>query len=162
MKIFTDGAATKNGSNKCNCGIGVYSTEFSISMSLDQCREKWSWIPNTNSNNVGELLAIYAALVNCQDKDVTIYSDSLYSINCVTRWYKNWQKNNWQTSKNENVKNREIIEMILEEKKKKNSVFFFHVNSHLKEPLDKNSDEHHLWYGNYMADKLATSSILSP
>lgn len=161
MKIFTDGAATKNGKKDCACGIGVYSETFEVSMCLDECKEKWDWIPkNTkDSNNVGELLAIYAALSMSDIGDVIIYSDSSYAIGCVTTWFKNWKRNGWITSKKEPVKNKEIIEAILEEKDRKNSVFFFHIRSHQKEPLDKNSDEYLLWYGNDMADKLATASI---
>lgn len=161
MKIFTDGAATKNGKSDCSCGIGVYSSDLSVSMSLEECKKKWDWIPKStkNSNNIGELLAIYAAIVMSKEDDIIIYSDSAYSINCVTKWHKNWKKNGWKTSKNECVKNKDIIEKILEEKEKKKAVFFCHVNSHLKEPEDKESNEHFLWYGNYMADELATASI---
>ncbi len=161
MKIFTDGAATKNGKKGCECGIGVYSNSLELSMCLKECKERWDWIPSDtkDSNNVGELLAIYAALTISEDKDVIIYSDSSYAIGCVTSWFKNWKRNGWITSKKEPVKNKEIIEAILEEKEKKNSVFFFHIRSHQKEPLDKDSDEYFLWYGNDMADKLATKSI---
>ncbi len=161
MKIFTDGAATKNGKKDCHCGIGVYSKGLEISMCLEECKKKWDWIPKDtkDSNNVGELLAIYAALVMTDEQNVIIYSDSSYAIGCVTNWFKNWQRNGWITSKKEPVKNKEIIEAILEEKEKKQSVFFFHVNSHQKEPIDKDSEEYFLWHGNDMADKLATSSI---
>jgi ribonuclease HI len=163
MKIFTDGAAKKNGKKNCLCGIGVYSEcgALKLSMSLSECKEKWSWIPADikDSNNVGELLAIYCAIVLSGSQDIIIYTDSSYSIGCLSVWYKSWKKNGWVTSKKEPVKNKEIIEEILSEKSKKNSVFFFHVNSHLKEPLDKESEKYRLWYGNCMADKLATESI---
>lgn len=160
MKIFTDGSAKKNGKKDCVCGIGVYSDKLNLSMDLEECKQRWDWIPrNTkSSNNVGELLAIYAALVLSDEKNLIVYTDSSYSIGCITTWYKNWQKNNWQTSKKEDVKNREIIEQILLEKNKKDSVFFLHVNSHTKEPKDKDTEEYFLWHGNYMADKLATNS----
>ena len=35
-------------------------------------------------------------------------------------------------------------------------ISFQHIRSHQKEPVDKNSDEYRHWYGNMMADKLAT------
>ena len=35
---------------------------------------------------------------------------------------------------------------------------FIHVNSHRPEPINKNSLEHRVWYGNKMADKLATTA----
>jgi ribonuclease HI len=163
MKIFTDGAAQKNGKVDCVCGIGLFSEceTIKVGMSLMECRAKWDWLPKNvkDSNNVGELLAIYAAIVLSDSPDIIIYTDSAYSIGCLTKWYKSWEKNGWKTAKKEQVKNKEIIQEILLEKAKKGSVFFFHVNSHLAEPIDKSSEQHKLWYGNYMADKLATGSI---
>lgn len=164
MKIFTDGAAKKNGKVDCVCGIGIFSQceRIQLGMSLLECKDKWSWIPKNakDSNNVGELLAIYAAIVLSEENDIIIYTDSAYSIGCLTKWYKGWERNGWKTAKRENVKNKEIIQEILVEKAKKGSVFLIHVSAHLAEPLDKNSEQYQLWYGNYMADKFATGSII--
>ena len=38
---------------------------------------------------------------------------------------------------------------------------FVHVNSHLKEPINRNSVEWQLWYGNEMADKLAKNGAMN-
>lgn len=66
------------------------------------------------TNNVGELLAIKRALeiVRNEPKFVEIYTDSDYSIKCLTEWGDKWEKNGWcKTSggKKEPVKNLELI-----------------------------------------------------
>lgn len=161
--FFTDGCSKNNGKKDCMCGIGVYSLHenLQLSMSLEDCKSRWSWIPRNikASNNVAELLAIYIAIVLSESKELMIYSDSAYSINCVTSWYKKWEKNDWKTSNNENVKNKEIIKEIIKEIKNKDSVFFMHVNSHTQEPQDKDSEEHFIWSGNDKADNLASARV---
>jgi ribonuclease HI/viroplasmin and RNaseH domain-containing protein len=69
-------------------------------------------------------------------KNITIISDSDYSINCLTLWYKSWKRNDWKNKKNEPVKNMDIIKLILELMNDLNSkygyeVLFIHQNSHL-------------------------------
>lgn len=49
------------------------------------------------TNNVAELLAIEKAIdiVQNNKKDIIeIFTDSSYSINCLTKWYNSWAKNN--------------------------------------------------------------------
>ena len=46
------------------------------------------------TNNIAELYAILAAL-KITSGDIDIYSDSEYSINCLTNWYQTWQNNGW-------------------------------------------------------------------
>ncbi|KAF3352254.1 ATP-binding cassette sub-family B member 5 [Verticillium dahliae VDG1] len=48
------------------------------------------------------------------EQDVQIFTDSQYSINCVTSWYKGWQKKDWHNSKGEPVKNRDLVEEVRE------------------------------------------------
>lgn len=43
-----------------------------------------------------------------------IVSDSKYSINCVTDWYRNWMKNDWKTSTGSIVQNQDLIKAIRE------------------------------------------------
>lgn len=42
-----------------------------------------------------------------------IHTDSSYSINCVTTWFKSWRKNNWMGTNGKPVENRDLIEAIL-------------------------------------------------
>jgi ribonuclease HI len=66
------------------------------------------------TNQRAELTAILRALeIAPLQREVHIYTDSSYSINCVTIWYKNWEKNNWLTSVKQPVMNKDLIQDIL-------------------------------------------------
>ena len=43
-----------------------------------------------------------------KNKKVEIYTDSKYVKLGITEWIHKWTKNNWQTSKKQNVKNKEL------------------------------------------------------
>ena len=99
--------------------------------------------PGTNQR--GELYAIFDCIQSNVKIDYLI-SDSKYSINCLTSWYKNCIKNNWKTSKNEDVLNKDIIEPIINNNKLKN-IKFIHINSHSGN------------YYNDQVDKLAKQAV---
>ena len=156
--VFTDGAVPFNKSG-ANGGIGVYFDhpklhKLNISENL----------PNT-TNQRSELSAIKKAVELIEDKvkldrHIIIVSDSEYSIKCLNMWVSKWISNNWKNSKGEDVKNRDLIEPI-HEKIKKYGIKFLHVNSHKEPPNnDINSWDYRLWYGNFMADKLASSAVI--
>lgn len=150
MNIYTDGATSNNQSKKLRRGgIGVYfghNDQRNISMEIQE----------NPTNQRMELYACIKALEVCNDDNINIYTDSKYTINCITTWYDNWKNNNWKTSKGTDVKNLDLIKKLYDLVKSKN-VKFYHVKAHQKTPNDKIKYKH--WYGNKMADHLATSSI---
>ena len=67
------------------------------------------------TNQRAELTAIQRALdVAPSHRDVTIFTDSRYSIDCVTNWYKNWEKNGWLNSRGKPVENRDLVQEVRE------------------------------------------------
>jgi len=60
---------------------------------------------------------------------IHIYTDSEYSINCLTKWIKVWKKNGWKTTSDKKVKNTDIIKPI-HKYMNKYMIIFHHVNSH--------------------------------
>jgi ribonuclease HI len=88
-----------------------------------------------------------------------IKSDSKYAIDCLSIWYKGWEKNGWKNSKKECVKNKEIIQDILGKMQKIN-VSFKHVRGHQSEPKDTKSPEWDDYYGNDQADIMANLGSL--
>ena len=161
--VFTDGSTFNNGKKNMQQygGIGIY---FGRNDNRNTGKIlKGSLI----TNNIAELTAILIAIkiiINTggfKDTDyITIYTDSEYSINCITKWSKGWEKNGWirkAKGKNQEVKNKELIKMIYEFYNKYN-IKFIHVRSHQHEPYNKNSNQYKLWFGNNMADKLATDA----
>jgi ribonuclease HI len=43
---------------------------------------------------------------------VQIFTDSQYSIRCVTEWYRGWMKNGWKTSQGEPVTNQDLVKAV--------------------------------------------------
>jgi ribonuclease HI len=157
LYIFTDGACKNNGKSNAVGGYGFYIP------SLDKLKAKNVESP---TNQKCELLAIQKSLQYLDTIDLSQYnsiiicSDSMYSINCITKWSKNWEKSNWKTAKGENVKHDTIIKTILELYKKYNFIKFKHVFSHLSEPkVSKNSSEYYIWNGNKKIDEYINEYI---
>ena len=61
------------------------------------------------TNNRMELLAPINALKDMDSKSqIEIYTDSQYVKLGITEWINKWINNNWQTSKKEDVKNKDL------------------------------------------------------
>ena len=73
----------------------------------------------------------------------------------MTNYVKVWLRNNWKLRNGNNVKNRNLIELLLNLTNEFNNVSYNHIRSHQVEPTNKDSLEYKVWYGNMMADKLA-------
>lgn len=155
--IFTDGAAKNNGKKNCIAASAVW---------VENCPELSSAvvIKDHPSNQRAELMAIHMALEracttysNCI---VTIVSDSLYSIKCLTDWCKNWIRNGWKTKGGKPVHHQDLIKSCLVLMEQHGKIVFKHQNSHQKEPDDRSSLAWPLWYGNNMADRLASSACV--
>ena len=146
INIYTDGSCINNGKKNAKAGIGIYiSDDFIIS-------EKLIGKP---TNQRAELYAILKALLIIDIinyKNINIYTDSMYSINCVTKWVKGWLKNNWLDKRKKPVKNKEIIMNIYNILKNYSNIRLYHIEAHTNK-----TDIHSL--GNNEADFLAKQSI---
>lgn len=127
--VFTDGSCSGNGKKCARAGYGIYFPcgEF------NNTSDAFTIAPVTNQR--AELYAIYKALTqiteNYEFKKILIYSDSLYSIRCVTLWIKNWEKNNWIGTNKKEIKNLDIIKPIYDIINKHNGkIIFRHVKAH--------------------------------
>ena len=157
--VFTDGSTFNNQAkdkSKARAGVGVFfgdKDKRNISFSLNGTKFK-------KTNQVAEILAIIMAietLIRTQligKKNIVIYSDSMYCINIITKWAKNWEKNDWKKSNNKKVENLTLVKKMYYLAKNLN-VRMVHVRAHKTEP-SKDSSEYFKWYGDMMADKLAT------
>lgn len=106
VRVYTDGSSIGNGRSGAVAGVGVYfgpNDERNISERLKG---------DVQTNQRAELTAILRALESVPVKEkMRIFSDSKYSISCVTEWYVNWQKNGWKT-KDGLVKNKDLVEAV--------------------------------------------------
>lgn len=156
LYVFSDGNVKRNGKIDARGGYSVY---FGDTLPYSQFN-KTKIITSQPTNNKAELLGvkqifktIYLNQELFKNKHTIICTDSQYSINCITKWSTEWQRNNWKNSKGEDVKNKQLIKDILSLKDNLDvTLDFKHVFGHTKEPIDKNSLEWMYWYGNFKVD----------
>ena len=87
-----------------------------------------------------ELVAPIYALKNIDTKDeIEIYTDSQYVKLGITEWINTWVKNNWQTSKKENVKNKDLW-LDLYDLNKSLNVKWIWVKAHAGNPINEEVD----------------------
>ena len=155
VRVFTDGACTNNGKAGARASYACWfpdHKEFSKSGRVPEDQ------PQTNQR--GELMGIHEAIkvidkkFDCDDVEVTIYTDSMYSKNCLTQWVIGWQSNNWKTGAGEPVKHRDIIEDAVNILPKFKSYCITYVPAHTgnNDDLSKNNE---------MVDRMAVA-VLNP
>lgn len=75
---------------------------------------------------------------------MTIVTDSRYSIDCVTNWFRKWIRNNWQTSDGKPVENKDLIQSILVKINERDSLkvttTFEWVKGHNRDPGNEEAD----------------------
>ena len=85
--------------------------------------------------------------ISPRHRDVTIFTDSRYSIDCVTVWYISWRRNGWLTATKKPVENKDLIENVLSKIEERKALgvktLFEWIKGHADDP------------GNVAADKLA-------
>ena len=163
--IFTDGSSLNNQKKgKRRGGIGVFfgdDDSRNISISLKETKD------SKVTNQVAELLACIKGIEqvitftsqNTNDKKIILYTDSMYIVNSMIKWAKNWKKNDWKKSNNQTIENKELI-IKLYKYYTDLDITFKHVRSHQKAP-NKDDPKYKIWYGNQQADKLAVDASLS-
>jgi ribonuclease HI len=161
INVFTDGSSTiyKNKNNLKYGGIGILisglgNDDYNLSIPL---------IGSDVTNQKAELLATIMAIKFCKQKidnlnKIVLYSDSMYTINCATKWAIEWEKNGWK-KKNGEILNliyiKELIYLI-----KNINIEFKHVKSHQKKPII-NDEKMFIWNGNNVVDLLAKNAMKS-
>ncbi|RMZ77875.1 hypothetical protein DV738_g4194, partial [Chaetothyriales sp. CBS 135597] len=177
LRIYTDGSSLRNGQAGARAGIGVYFgpqdpkyepapshavyTIDWVARGAPPPSKKQRKLTNWRYRNVSEALkgskqtnqraeltAIQRALdIAPRHRDVTIYTDSKYAIDCSVKWYKNWVKNGWKNSQGKPVENKDVIMDIREQIEERDllnrQTIFCWVKGHA-------TDE-----GNIAADRLA-------
>ena len=63
----------------------------------------------STTNNRMELKAVIEALKEIEvNSQISLFSDSKYVIDGVTKWIKNWKINDWKTSNKKEIKNLDL------------------------------------------------------
>lgn len=144
--IYTDGACSNNGLQNAKAGVGIHFSPKNkqkledVSLKLDIEKP---------TNNKAELIAILMTLDLCDKNNINdkiiIFTDSQYSIQCITLWFPDWLKK-------DNLKNKKNIDILrkIYSLYKKLNVQFQYIKAHTNL-----QDDHSI--GNQMADNLATN-----
>lgn len=145
IEIYTDGACSGNP------GPGGWSAIIHSNEKVDKIHGSSL---NTTNNRM-ELKAVIECLKFCKNKEcksIYIYSDSAYVLNPINnKWLKKWIERGWKTSKEEEVKNKDLwidfIDTYREVKNKNKKIRFIKVKGHSGNEM------------NNVADALAKKSI---
>ena len=99
IKIYTDGSCLNNPGN------GGWAAIINVNGEV----KKISGSVKNTTNNKMELMAPIKALQEVEkNQQIEIYTDSQYVRLGITDWINKWIINNWQTSKKEPVKNKDL------------------------------------------------------
>ena len=104
LRIYCDGACQGN-PGKSGSGLAIYSGDDKPILLYGDYKEN-------GTNNTAELKALYKALLIAQKYNIktTIFCDSKYSIDSISKWAYGWKKNNWRKKGGE-IKNLDIIKL---------------------------------------------------
>ena len=144
VTIYCDGGCTPN-PGKAGSGIAIYRS--------GKLSELWYGLYETmGTNNTAELGALYESLLLAQKEvqngnAVAIKCDSMYSIDCISKWAISWEKKNW-TKKGGEIKNLEIIKKA------------YYLYNDIKEDISLTHIKAHVGFeGNELADRMTMYAI---
>lgn len=132
LDIYTDGACSGNP------GLGGYG----VVMLYKGARKEISQGYKTTTNNRMEALAVIKALEALKEPcEVTLYSDSKYVVDSITKgWVYNWKKRNWIKSDKKKALNVDLWERLLP-LLEKHKVEFVWVKGHADNVENERCDE---------------------
>lgn len=93
----------------------------------------------TTTNNRMELQAVIAALEHLGQQPLTIYTDSRYVIDGITKWLPGWRRRGWQTAAGTPVKNQALWQHLA--RLLHADVRWQHVRGHAGDPNNERVDE---------------------
>ncbi len=106
VELYTDGACSNNP------GPGGYGIVLKYK---DKEKEHSGYCDNTTNNRM-EITAVIEGLKLIKEPcNITIYSDSAYTVNAFLQgWIENWQANNWRTANKKPVLNIDLWQELLQ------------------------------------------------
>lgn len=103
--VYTDGSASPNPGAG---GWGAVRVENNFA-TAETCGGE----PVTTNNRM-ELTAILKGLqLIAPEENATLWTDSAYAMNAITRWGHSWRRNGWRTRTGD-VKNRDLVERCMD------------------------------------------------
>ena len=139
ITIFTDGAS------RGNPGPGGWGAVVVTSGKLQGASEvqvtELGGNESHTTNNRMEIRAAIEGLKTCETGDIiTLYTDSSYLINGITKWVSGWKRNGWITKTKEDVMNKDLW-MNLDAACAGKKISWTHVGGHIGSPGNERCDE---------------------
>ena len=132
VTIYTDGSALGNP------GPGGYGAVLRFG---EHRRELSGGFRHTTNNRMEILAAIEGLRALKTPCKVTLYTDSQYLVNAITKgWVRRWQSKGWMRNKKEEAKNPDLWERLLE-LLDKHQVTLHWVKGHAGHPENERCDE---------------------
>ena len=107
VQVWTDGACSDNQhSGRARAGVGVWWTDGS------QLNISERVVGGKQTNNVAEIQAGNRAVgqaIGLGIKKLQVNTDSMFLINCATKWMAGWKKNGWINSQKKPVINKDDL-----------------------------------------------------
>jgi ribonuclease HI len=156
--VYTDGACKRNGEVGAVAGYGIYFSQND----KRNISEKITENNVARTNNAAELSALIRVyeiikLDILNGKNITIVTDSTYSIQCATTYGLKCLNNNWVGNEGSTIPNLELVKAAFniysQNSLVTNHVRLRHIMSHTK-----GTDVHSV--GNHEADKLAVKGAV--
>ncbi len=108
--IFCDGACSANGTRNAKAG---WAWAYWPGRAVGEPAHNGGGVPIAPATNQrAELTAILEALRWWRGLDggsMTLYTDSMYSINCMTTWGPGWKRKGWKRAGGEPLQNLDLI-----------------------------------------------------
>jgi ribonuclease HI len=105
VEIFTDGAC------KGNPGPGGWGALIRYG---DHEKEISGGDPDTTNNRMELLAAIQALNILIEPCNVTLFTDSKYVSDGITKWVAGWQRNGWKNASKQPVRNADLWHDLIE------------------------------------------------
>jgi ribonuclease HI len=132
-KIYTDGACSGN-PGPGGWGVAIYWNDGRV-------HEVGGAAANTTNNRM-ELQAAIAALeayqTTGQAAPITLYTDSEYVRNGITKWINGWKKKGWKTAAGKPVLNQDLWQAL--DALNSNQVTWKYVRGHTGDPGNERAD----------------------
>lgn len=120
LKIYTDGACSGNPGPGGWGAILLYKEH----------KKEISGGNKSTTNNKMEMSAVIEALkILKKPSELTIYTDSKYVMDGITKWIFNWKKNGWKSANKKPIKNIELWQE-LDRQVKKHKIEWIWVKGH--------------------------------
>jgi ribonuclease HI len=131
VEIFTDGACSGNP------GPGGWGA---ILRWRGEERELWGGDPDTTNNRMELMAAIQALESLKRPVAATLFTDSTYVKDGITKWIHNWKQRSWKTASKKPVKNVDLWQR-LDESLAQHKLDWRWVKGHAGHPENERADE---------------------